>query len=210
MSSIYIVEEGGDFIDETYNMFETNGWAPSIYMEKCDFLCLIGGIDVSPSLYGQEKCPETFCDLELDRRHLAYVKEFQDIKVKQRQPANIIGICRGGQLMNVHNGGSMWQDVDRHCKSHSCEVSGMGSWNVTSIHHQQMIPGISGKVLGKSWESTIKVKHGSKIHAKNLMTLEDPEIIWYPETRTLCFQPHPELSDETGELFFELISKLYT
>jgi carbamoylphosphate synthase small subunit len=61
---------------------------------------------------------------------------------------------------------------------------------VTSTHHQMMRPGPTGQVLGVAVRSTRK--HAEKADITGLDTNQDVEIVWYPETSTLCIQGHPE------------------
>lgn len=73
---------------------------------RIDGLLLTGGVDVDPSLYGQDRHPKTYgCDLERDRFEIALLQE------SRRQGKAILGICRGIQLMNVAFGGTLYQDL---------------------------------------------------------------------------------------------------
>lgn len=73
---------------------------------ECDGLLLPGGADIEPSLYGrerQEKCGKP--NPLRDRAELPLYLDF----VKTGKP--ILCICRGFQLLNVINGGTLHQDI---------------------------------------------------------------------------------------------------
>ena len=72
----------------------------------CDGLLMPGGVDISPSLYGQQ--PTDRCgkpDPIRDAGEMAILKAFYPTG----KP--IFCICRGMQLMNVFFGGSLHQDI---------------------------------------------------------------------------------------------------
>jgi len=75
--------------------------------DVCDGICLPGGPDVGPKLYGEE--PRADCsvdvDPELDRAEMLLVRWALDAD----KP--LLAICRGPQLLNVALGGTLWQDV---------------------------------------------------------------------------------------------------
>jgi putative glutamine amidotransferase len=75
--------------------------------DVCDGICLPGGPDVGPELYGEE--PRVDCsvevDPELDRAEMLLVRWALDAD----KP--LLAICRGPQLLNVALGGNLWQDV---------------------------------------------------------------------------------------------------
>ena len=73
---------------------------------KCDMLCLAGGGDVNPYLYGQRN----ICSTNLDTfRDLAEL-ELTYLFISKNKP--IIAICRGLQLLNVYFGGSILQNIN--------------------------------------------------------------------------------------------------
>lgn len=71
----------------------------------CDGILIPGGPDIDPSFYLEDR--HELCgpsDLELDRFQLALFHE------SRRQNKPILGICRGTQLINVAQGGTLHQD----------------------------------------------------------------------------------------------------
>lgn len=71
-----------------------------------DAILIQGGIDVTPSLYGEEALPEldVTC-LKTDKFLLEVIKCAKERKIP------ILGICKGMQLINVSYGGTLYQDI---------------------------------------------------------------------------------------------------
>lgn len=86
--------------------------------QLCDGVVISGGEDMDPTLYGQEKRdtlaeePRTRTDWE--RRLIAACDEWG-------KP--ILGVCYGMQLLNVHYGGTLYQDIERDHGSHQSHGS---------------------------------------------------------------------------------------
>ncbi len=70
-----------------------------------DGLLLMGGHDICPDLYTEENRHSGNMDRERDELEIALLKR----AIAKRIP--VLGICRGMQLMNVSQGGSLYQDV---------------------------------------------------------------------------------------------------
>jgi gamma-glutamyl-gamma-aminobutyrate hydrolase PuuD len=169
-----------------------------------DLVCFTGGEDVSPDLYGEEVHPQTFNSKFRDAHEQKLFKQFLEANIP------MVGICRGGQFLNVMNGGKMYQHVNMHVQSHMItDVKSGATVLATSTHHQMMRPSISGKIIATAQQ------HGFKQHMKEgrveSSKMEEPDIeaVFYPHTRCLCFQPHPEFgSDELKMYFINLIFNL--
>ena len=141
-----------------------------------DVLILDGGNDIDPKLYGEEPHPQTQKPyIRRDKDEIFISKWFM-----QRKQA-IIGICRGAQLLNVLNGGKLIQHINGHSRGGGHEVTlippfeyrGKNSIRVSSVHHQALICPNSAEIIALSDDGI-------------------PEIVWFPETRCLCIQGHPE------------------
>lgn len=179
-------------------MFLEYGYKITHEFWEADLVCLTGGADVHPKLYGERILVGTHADIERDRRDGLIYHE----AIEQNIP--IVGICRGGQFLNVMNGGKMWQDVDGHAGSHDMTVVETGQViEVTSTHHQMMIPTAEAEVIATATKSTKR-----KADNKEVTNPKDPdiEVVFYPKTDSLCFQPHPEFAKEPcRDYFFELL-----
>ena len=198
MNKVYVV--GGGFAYE--RMFKQAGFELSASMQEADLLCFTGGADVSPELYGEDNV-SSYCSPERDK----YEEQVFDWAYEHDVP--MVGICRGGQFLNVMNGGKMWQDVDNHAISgtHEAQCDYWGSIMVSSTHHQMMRPAKSGKVLVASDLSTYKLSDGLEIGGDRY----DVEVVYYKDTKSLCYQPHPEIVNEDHQCrkhFLMLVDKL--
>lgn len=172
--------------------------------EEADYIQLTGGSDLNPKLYGLEPHPTSYWTDERDARELALIKAF-------RRKKKFLGVCRGGQLLNIIAGGSMWQDISGHRGYHDITYVPDGSVHrVNSVHHQMMIPASEGADL-------LAFADGLSTRRENVGVVEnepqqDPEAIFYAEEQFLCFQPHPEFVTQeapTRRLYFRMIDEWF-
>lgn len=83
--------------------------AAKVYVSMVDKIILIGGQNVDPKYYQEEKAAfDDDFSPERDHFELAIIKE----AIAQKKP--ILGVCRGTQLMNVALGGSLNQNIPSH------------------------------------------------------------------------------------------------
>lgn len=177
-------------------------------IKTADVVVWTGGEDIQPHLYNETALPVVYVSPRRDEDDLRAVGLSHN-KIK-------IGICRGAQLLNVvPNKGTLWQDVDNHggCE-HECIDSETGEIVVlNSLHHQMMRPGPGAEVLCYVSRSTIKQGWQRVWTSANQGTLNewddlDPEVVWYPETKCLLFQGHPEFGHkQTTEYFWSLLDR---
>jgi len=172
------------------NLFEKLGYPVVSDPNEADFFCFTGGEDVNPELYGEHCGPHTSFNSRRDESDLGYFHMLGD------RPA--VGICRGGQFLNVMNGGSMIQHIDPQGYKHLLyDILWGNEYEVTSTHHQMMLPGVKGRVLG--------VNPDEYYFDSDDEECECIEIVLYD--KALCFQPHPEYGDaeDTARLFEKLL-----
>lgn len=147
-----------------------------------------GGADVDPSFYNRPRSKMCYIsNIDKDAKDRLRMEEL----IKEGVP--IIGICRGAQLLNVVNGGILVQHIDGHAmgKEHmATEVATGLAYNVSSTHHQMMIAHQDGQILFKDFNGAYGV-HWDDVDTSmfyNYVT----EVVYYPKTKSLCIQPHPE------------------
>lgn len=204
MKNVFIVNSNAQYD----MMYLRNGFKVVEDIDDADFLQFTGGEDVTPSLYGEETHPRTHCSSARD----AYEERIWEAAIERGIP--MVGICRGGQFLNVMAGGRMKQHVDGHAiggEHLMVDVSSGEMISVTSTHHQMMLPSEAGEVIAVASESTYWEDGDQVRHASDRG--DDCEVVWYPETKSLCFQPHPEYvakSHECQMYFFELVNELIT
>lgn len=179
------------------------GWKVVAHADDADLMLFTGGSDVSPMLYGQESHPRTMNDLVRDQMCSNYFHHYFGMP--------FVGICRGGQFLNVMSGGMMYQHVDGHAtgKMHEAfDVSSGESLMVTSTHHQMMVPSDEAELILFAKEA--KVKEWEETKQFDLYPDMDVEACFYEETNSLCFQPHPEFfgqEDECQQFFMNILEQ---
>lgn len=194
---------GGGF--QYCKMFFDAGMKGARSVEDADIVCFTGGEDVDPAFYGEEPIEGTYYNTKRDKAEAEIYSE----AVKLGKP--MIGICRGSQFLNVMNKGTLWQDVNNHAIRGGHHVVDMKTGeqrvNMTSTHHQQMVPGPNAEVLALACESTKKLSQSALIDRKN-PDLDDVEVVWYPDSLSLCFQPHPEFAHgDCRNYFLDLVDE---
>mgnify|MGYP003632752758 CR=1 FL=1 len=154
--------------------------------EDTDLVLFTGGPDVSPDLYGEKPHSKTYANSYRDSRERKIFLDMLDAGVP------MVGICRGGQFLNVMNGGKMHQHVVGHATGQDhlmWDVDTKEEIMVSSTHHQMMKPARHGKVLATSNVcSRREDPKGQDVGGE----WDDIEVVYYKRTNCLCFQPHPE------------------
>lgn len=131
---------------------------------RLDALLLPGGVDVDPDFYGEKPEPGLGeVDRERDRLELAM------LEVAEARRLPVLGVCRGIQVLNVHRGGTLHQDLataglhnpggERTLLAHEIELEGGGRQRVNSIHHQGL------KVLGAGLKVTARCPDDGLVEA---------------------------------------------
>ena len=166
---------------------------PSIEdIASSNLLVFTGGSDVDSWLYGEPALPTTMIDGGRDRVEEAVYNEC----IHHNIP--MVGICRGGQFLNVMNGGSLIQHQTEHCRGGGHEMhTDIASMWVTSTHHQMMR--ITEDAVLLAWAN----------ECDGMYAIE-PEVVFYRETQSLCVQYHPEYMDPSSDgwlSFQDLIGK---
>lgn len=138
-------------------------------------LLLPGGGDINPQEYNCSFSVDYDSDIDTSERIL--YEKFID----QKKP--IIGICRGLQVINVFQGGSL-KNIDEHMDTkHPIKYNGSNHL-VNSYHHQAI------DRLGKN----IEVLAYSSDNITEVITSE--------KLKMLAFQFHPELMEEDEQCFW--------
>ncbi len=168
-----------------------------------DLVLFTGGEDVNPSLYGEKLGKHTFSNNKRD------VLEEQIFSKFSKVPK--LGICRGGQFLTVMNGGKLIQHVENHNSNHNITfipsadkaldfTNSSVTIPVTSSHHQMMYPfnldEDSYIIYGYSEYNRSPIYlNGANDNIKIPVSFVEPEVIYYPKTKSLCIQGHPEWMD---------------
>jgi putative glutamine amidotransferase len=155
-------------------------------VKDIDTIIFTGGEDINPLFY-DESSKSSYYNTRRD------ILEFSLFDEAVELGKNILGICRGHQLINVALGGTLYQDI--HEELGIQHYGGKIDWkyinpllsniwiNVNSMHHQAV------KKLGAGLIPIAFAKDGII------------ESMICPEKKIITFQFHPECLDET-KIFF--------
>lgn len=178
--------------DSAIELMMDNAVAMRTSLKEADIVIFSGGTDIQPTMYGEfvshakTQIPDKGRDKFESQVYLSAVAKKKCL----------VGICRGAQLLNVLNGGRLWQHVNNHTSTthpimYTNEKGERYGVMVTSDHHQMMRPAAHARVLATAKKSTFKAT-GTEDNPVCDDADFDPEIVWYPRTKSLCYQPHPE------------------
>lgn len=198
MKKVFVV----GFENEVLRMFAEAGYESVDKVQDADLVCFTGGADVSPSLYGEANVG-SYTNV---RRDMTDLFAYHEAKAFNKP---CVGICRGGQFLNIMSGGKLWQDVDKHGihGTHDvlCYFTGK-RYKVSSTHHQMMRAGEDALIVAVAKLSTRKTDEIGVHYVP--ATEDDLEVVFYKKDNNLCFQPHPEHFEkghECFDYFFHLI-----
>lgn len=174
-------------------------------IEDANVIIFTGGEDVDPSLYHSERHKTTYSNINRD---IFELKQFDKAMQSTNKPL-IIGICRGSQFLTVVNGGKLIQNVENHCRSHMVHTSDGRDFMVTSTHHQMHypfdLPSKSYRIMAWAKTKLSSIYEGDNIDPEKVFV--EPEIVYFPKTRCLCIQGHPEMCNTTDP-FVGYVNKL--
>lgn len=167
-----------------------------------EVLHLLGGTDINPLRYDEKPLPTTQkSDDARDELEFSTAEQYITAGIP------IIGVCRGAQLLCVLNGGKLWQDSTGHGFSHGIDTTSGYINSAAAGHHQIMrlddLPEEDYKILAWCPYSTTVIDGEGNRHVIDA----SPEIVWFPKTKCLAIQPHPEW-EESGTSFQKYANKL--
>ena len=124
------------------------------YAQELDGLVLMGGSDVCPESYGEKALkPEWNGDRIRDDYEIALLRAF----VALQKP--VLGVCRGAQVINVAQGGTLYQDLGMqapHALNHR-------NWAIyeQNCHATSFVPGsgLARLYPGKTLVKTNSIHH---------------------------------------------------
>jgi putative glutamine amidotransferase len=172
---------------------------PEAAVEMCDAIVISGGDDIPPDLYGEKPAaeinPESLERIKWERRLL-------DICVPAERP--LLGICYGMQLINVHFGGSLYQDISSDLRD-AMDHGGQGkvaTHQIKIAEKSSLFPlfGSTAIVCSTHHQAINKLAAQFSVAARS-----DDGIVEAIECRnTLAVEWHPE-SDATGDAIYRLL-----
>jgi gamma-glutamyl-gamma-aminobutyrate hydrolase PuuD len=157
-------------------------------------LLLMGGTDVNPALYGEERHPETEDpDDKRDRLETVVIGEALE------RDLPILAICRGMQMLNVQHGGTLIQHLDtveRHRQRPQDKSLNAHCIEITPGRELARIAGseLTRKVNSRHHQSVARVGEGLVVSARDpkdqvIEAIERPDkrfvvgVEWHPENQ---------------------------
>jgi len=187
--TFYSINEDG-YYDITSSLLTRYGFQ-SVPIDDADILVFNGGADIATSIYN-EKPVFPGIPRNLSFRDKVEVELFEEFVNKKF----MFGICRGAQLLNCLNGGSLWQHVTNHQRDHKMIDLRTGEIiQVTSTHHQMMRPSNDAEIIGLANECTYRMCASMDEVVEpsdDIREGKDVEVVWYQAGKSLCIQGHPE------------------
>jgi putative glutamine amidotransferase len=181
---------------------------PDLVLDLIDGLLLAGGADVDPQAYGAERAPQTTHTVpERDEFELALARR----AIERDIP--FLGICRGMQVMNVAQGGTLIQDLPTALgHEHHCRVP--GSFDGADHPVQLEAGSAAARATGSEHTGTLSHHHqgvaelGEDLVVTGWSELDElPEAIEARDKRfALGVQWHPE-ADETSHVIATLVEE---
>lgn len=180
MKNIYVVGGGNDVAKWCRHNIVNS-------FEKADVIVFTGGEDVSPFLYNKKRHPTTSNNPTRDMFEERFFKKAVE------QGKGMLGICRGSQLLCALSGGELVQDQS-HPYLHDVSTNDGRTIQVTSTHHQRQyiknMPKTDYKLI--AWAEHLSPKSFGETDEDDLSEDQEAEIVYYPKTRALAIQSHPE------------------
>ena len=164
---------------------------------KPSILIIWGGEDIHPDWYGRPNIA-SHVTVFPSRRDVLEVNLFKQA-VQLGIP--IIGVCRGAQLGCALSGGILIQDVTGHVTDHQITDMWGDTYFTSSLHHQIMFPwDIEHELI--AWSTVPRSKHYKGLSDEELIKgrILEPEIVWFPTTKCLAVQGHPEYEESESQL----------
>ena len=104
-------------------------------VSRLDALIMTGGEDVDPARYGAKPSPRLG---KVSKARDDFDFALMRAAVARRLP--ILGVCRGEQLLNVHFGGTLWQDLPSEFPVQMFR-HGRGDSRFSNVHEVDVVPG---------------------------------------------------------------------
>lgn len=189
-------------------------------IQEAELVIFTGGADINPAIYNEPVSKTTSFSRIRDVQELEAYNACRPDQLK-------FGICRGAQLLTALAGGKLIQDVNGHCGcgnhrirlTHneinneiiSKKIISSPVFGTNSIHHQMMYPYNLSKdkyiILAVSNENLSDSYLNGNDEQINLPEgFEEPEIIYYPEINSICYQGHPEMMNYGGNNYTDALA----
>jgi putative glutamine amidotransferase len=203
---------------EVLNLYGKDDKEALEILSQCSGLILSGGPDVNPAYFGKGN-ESNLCEIDGRRDTL----EFQLIQLALKKKMPILAICRGMQIFNVSQGGSLITDLPTF---HPSDVHHQCGDKDTCFHQVKILESITLPYISHITNYTVNTNHHQAIDKLaddlNAYAYSNDGIIeayewknpqnksfliavqWHPERLD---KVNPELSDDLGKIFIEKVKK---
>ena len=174
---------------------------PAELVPRLDGVLLTGGADVDPQRYGHESSTDAFPPEPLRDEHECAVL---DAAYNDRIP--VAGICRGLQIVNIHAGGTLHQDVPSHAGFDSPVTT---EWHDVTFEDDTVLGGIYGPYLRvNSLHHQTVDEVGRDLRATARSGDDSVEGLEHENLPMVAVQWHPEMLPTRADdpLFARLVS----
>ncbi len=174
------------------------------YARELDGLVLMGGSDVSPESYGEKALkPEWNGDRSRDDYEITLLRAFI------AAGKSVLGVCRGAQVINVAQGGTLYQDL----ASQFPGALNHRNWDIydRNSHATSIVPGsgLARLYPGLTLTKTNSVHHQAARELGRDLVVEawsEPDrvveaIRWNGPSYVFAVQWHPEFHDRSDSSF---------
>jgi len=178
---------------------------PAELVSRLDGVVLTGGADIDPRRYGQESLTNAFPPEPLRDQHECAV-----LDAAYANGTPVAGICRGLQIVNVHAGGNLYQDVPSHAGFDQPVTT---EWHQVAFDSGTILGGIygQGRYVNSLHHQTVD-KVGDKLQVTARSDDGSVEGLEHDELPVIAVQWHPEMLPSRADdpLFAWLIAEAST
>ncbi len=175
---------------------------PAELIPRLDGVLLTGGADINPQRYGHESLTDAFPPEPLRDEH-----EFAVLDTAYNDRIPVAGICRGLQIVNIHAGGTLHQDVPSHAGFDSPATT---EWHDVTFDDDTVLGGIYGPYLAVNslhHQTVDEVGRNLRVTARS--GDDSVEGLEHENLPVIAVQWHPEMlpTRASDPLFAWLVSK---
>lgn len=190
---VYI--EGSCFRGGAVSMFARAGCKAAMTSDEADLVVFLGGEDINPELYGENKHAHTFFNVKRDEREVELFNKCVENKIP------MFGICRGMQFIHAMSGGKLYQHVRGHANGDHMiiDIETGDEMLASSMHHQMCIKNPSIIPLAYARKgTTTTATYEEAGRATYDEDHKDLEAAVYLSQRAIAVQGHPECMQATA------------